>query len=79
MKKIEYDTSRFVVTGKKVEKSRWDWCEDIVKLVGKTPIQISTLMKGMKANEVKDFYLYAKTFTRADIEFWKLLKEFNKK
>lgn len=70
---------RFKVVDKEVEKSRWQWCESIGKLVGKKTIQISTLMAGMKTNEVKDFYLHAKTFTRGDIEFWKLLKEFKNK
>ena len=72
--------SHFKVDKKhKEEKSRWDWCNSISNLVGKTTIQISTLMKGMKTNEVRDFYLKAKTYIDSDIEFWKLLKKFNKK
>lgn len=70
---------KFKVTNKEVEKTRWDFCKDIANLTGKRTIQISTLMAGMKTNEVKDFYLHAKTFTRGDIEFWKLLNKFKEK
>ena len=68
--------SHFKVDKKhKEEKSRWLWCEDISNLVGKTTIHISTLMKGMTTEQIKEFYNTAKTYSNPKIMFWKVWKD----
>ena len=62
----------FRVVNKPVEKSRWNFCEDIGQLVGRNPIVISTMMKGLTVNDIKGFLDVAKTYTRPDIEFWNI-------
>lgn len=71
----EHYLTKFKVTNKPVEKSRWEYCEDVALLVGKSTIQISSLMKGMSAKQIEDFYNKAKTYTRSDINFWIIWKE----
>lgn len=75
MKRINTQLKKYIVVGKRVEKSRWDWCQDVAVLVGRKTIQISTLMKGMNKEQIKGFYKTAKTYTDARIKFWMLWDE----
>ena len=74
MKHIE-NTRNFEIVGKKAEKTRWDACVELGQLTGKPTIQVSTLLKGLKLNEVEGFISQAKTYSRPDIQFWQIWKE----
>lgn len=53
----QFTNKEYKVTGKKAEKSRWDFIIDISNIIKQPPIKVSTWLKGFKTKDVEDILL----------------------
>jgi len=54
---MELSNKTYTIVGKKADKTRWQFCEDIGKILKQPTLTVSTWLTGFKTNDVEDLLL----------------------